>query len=141
MGSIFNVDPEAHEVASRTQVSLSDVALALASGIAGVLSFTTGVSTALIGVMVAVALLPPLVTCGMLFGAGYRQEALGAALLLLTNIICVNLTGVITFLAQGIQPGTWWEADKAKKATRLAIVLWTLLLSMLVGVALIITKK
>jgi uncharacterized membrane protein len=81
--------------------------------------------------MVAVALLPPLVTCGMLLGAGYRQKAFNATLLLFTNIICVNLAGVVTFLLQGIRPITWWEADRAKKATRIAIMLWILLLSAL----------
>jgi uncharacterized membrane protein len=65
--------------------------------------------------MVAVALLPPLVTFGMLFGAGYLQEAFSAILLLFTNIICVNLAGVITFLAQGIRAITWWEADRQGK--------------------------
>jgi len=58
-----------HEVITRTEVGLGDIALALSSGMAGTLSFTTGLSTTLIGVMVAVALLPPLVTSGLLCGA------------------------------------------------------------------------
>ena len=96
------------------------------------LAFTTGVPTTLVGVMVAVALLPPLVTFGLLFGAGFWKDAWGALLLLLTNLVCINLAGVATFLVQGVRPLTWWETNKAKKATALAITLWAILLTALV---------
>jgi uncharacterized hydrophobic protein (TIGR00341 family) len=113
-------------------VSLSDIALALAAGAAGALAFTSGVPTALVGVMVAVALLPPLVTHGLLLGSKFFQLAWGALLLFLTNFIAINLSGVVCFLFQGVSPREWWEADKARKATRKAILLWfTLLLALL----------
>ena len=136
-GYIFHASPEIPEIAARTSVGLSDVVLALASGSAGALAFTTGVPAALIGVMVAVALLPPLVVLGMLLGSGFTDQAFGSLLLLLTNLICVNLAGVITFLIQGIRPVTWWETDRAKKATRIALVMWVLLLSALIAVIII----
>lgn len=137
IGFFFTVDPDVQVLASRTDVGLGDILLALAAGIAGALAFTTGIPTALVGVMVAVALLPPLVTFGLLLGSGHWQMALGAMLLLLVNLICINLAGVTTFLAQGIRPITWWEADRATKATRLAIFLWGLLLLALVVVILL----
>lgn len=132
IGFLFNVDPAIAELGMRTRIGLADIALALAAGVAGALSFTRGVSTALIGVMVAVALLPPLVALGMLLGAGYGGAAYGAFLLLSTNVVSVNLAAVVTFLAQGIQPMKWYEAEQAKKATRIAISLWILALAMLV---------
>ena len=125
-------DPFGSEIVTRTHVSLGDIVLALASGAAGALAFTSGLPSALIGVMVAVALLPPLVTCGLLLGAGHGAMATGAMLLFITNLICINLSGVATFLLHGIRPLTWWEADRAKRATRNAIVIWVLLLSALV---------
>jgi uncharacterized hydrophobic protein (TIGR00341 family) len=128
LGHIFNINPNSHEIVSRTEVGIEDVTLALAAGSAGALAFTTGIPTILIGVMVAVSLLPPLVTFGMLIGAGYMQKAFGAMLLFFTNIICINLAGVITFLLQGIHPITWWEANRAKKATLIAIMIWIFLL-------------
>jgi len=131
-GLIFSVDPTIHEIAARTTVLPTDILVALASGSAGVLAFTSGVATALIGVMVSVALLPPLVAFGLLLGAGHMPEALGAFLLVVTNIICVNLAGVTTLLLKGIRPRTWWEADRAGKASRLAIGLWSALLVLLV---------
>ena len=122
------------EIRLRSQARIGDIALALASGGAGALSFTLGLSTAVVGVMVSVALLPPLVVFGMLLGAAAWMEAFGALQLLFVNIICVNLAGVMTFLIQGIGPATWWEAKKARRATRRAIVIWVALLLVLVGV-------
>ena len=131
-GIIFPIDPTIHEIATRTNVIPTDIIVALAAGSAGVLAFTSGVATALIGVMVSVALLPPLVAFGLLLGAGHMSEALGAFLLVITNIICVNLAGVTTLLLKGIRPRTWWEADRAGRASRFAIGLWSALLVMLV---------
>ena len=131
MGYFFKTDPTIPEIAMRTRANLSDIILALASGCAGVLAFTTGASSAVIGVMVAVALLPPLTVCGLLLGTGQFSEAIGAFLLFITNIICINLAGVITFLVQGVSPRAWWEADKAKKATSKALALWSIILVVL----------
>jgi len=138
IGALVPVDPDLTEVASRTRVGFSDVVVALASGCAGALAFTTGVSTTMIGVMVAVALLPPLVTSGLLLGAGHPALAMGALSLSLLNLICVNLAGVITFLVQGIQPATWWEKDRAAKATRIAVALWTIMLAILIAMILLL---
>ncbi|WJY13157.1 TIGR00341 family protein [Pectobacteriaceae bacterium CE90] len=140
IGLLLDVDPTLSELVLRTQVGLGDIVLALASGCAGALAFTTGVSTALIGVMVAVAMLPPLVTSGLLFGGGHPALAMGALSLFLVNLICVNLAGVTTFLIQGIKPTNWWDKVQAKKATRIAITLSIVLLTVLVSIILLVHK-
>jgi uncharacterized hydrophobic protein (TIGR00341 family) len=127
-GLLMDVDPEIPQIAARSDVSHFYIFLALASGVAGAYSITTGVAEALVGVMVAVALLPPLVASGLLFGAGFIQEAAGALLLCSVNVVCINLAGVTTFIMEGIQPKKWWEAKRAKKAVRIAITLWIVLL-------------
>jgi uncharacterized hydrophobic protein (TIGR00341 family) len=131
IGFLAPVDPSVREIISRTEVSLSDLVLALAAGSAGALAFTTGLSSALVGVMVAVALLPPLVTTGLLVGAGDWKLALGSLLLTATNIICINLAGVATFLWQGVQPQHWWETRRAKRVVRIAGAVWVVLLGLL----------
>ncbi len=50
---------------------------------------------------------------------------------------CINLSGVLTFLAQRVRPRTWWEERKARRATRQAIGLWLSILVVLVIVILI----
>ena len=132
-GLLVEVDPQVPEILSRTRVSWGDVLLALAAGSAGALAFTTGLPAAVVGVTVAVALLPPLVVVGLLLGAGQVELALGAVVLLITNVTCVNLAGVGTFLAQKIRPRRWWDAERAKKAARTAVLLWLAVLALLLG--------
>ncbi len=131
LGLVVPVNPAAHEIAMRTTVSLADIALALAAGAAGALAFTTGVPSTLVGVMVAVALLPPVVTLGLLAGAGFERQAVGALLLVVMNLVGVNLAGVATFVAQGIRPASWWEADRARHSTIVALGVWFVLLVLL----------
>ncbi len=135
VGLIFPVDPTVREIASRGQVQFADVIVALAAGAAGAIAVTTGVSANLIGVMVAVALVPPLVAVGMLLSAGQYKLAGGAGLLLAINIVSVNLAAIIVFLIQGIRPNTWYEAEAARRATRTAIACW---IGLLMGLALLI---
>ena len=130
-GLLIPLDIAGSEILSRTQISFYDIILALAAGIAGTLSFTMGLPGAIIGVMVAVALLPPLVTCGLLLGCGQWNLAAHAGLLFGVNLICVNLAGVVTFLVQGVRPLWWWEKEKAHKATRRAIITWLICLAVL----------
>ena len=141
IGVLVPVDPTVAELADRTQVGLSDIAIAMAAGSAGSLAYTTGLPTAIIGVMVAVALLPPTVGAGLLLGAGHAGLALGSTVLVLVNFTCVSLAAVGTFLARRIRPRTWWETEKAKKATRLAVIWWVVLLSVLVGLILLINRE
>ncbi len=141
VGLLWPVSSVSSSIAARSQISLADIALGLAAGAAGTLAFATGVSTALVGVMVAVALLPPLVTLGLLLGAGHWQMALGALLLFLTNIICINLAGVIVFLLQGMRPLSWWEEARAKRSVRIAVLLWVLLLLSLAALILFQTER
>lgn len=134
-GLFFTINPEASEILSRTDVNLLYIILAFASGIAGSLSFTKGISQALVGVIVAVALLPPLVTTGLLIGSFCWNQALGSFLLFSVNVVCINLSSVVTFLTQGITPKKWWEKEKAKQSIQKAIIIWT---SMLLILALLI---
>jgi uncharacterized hydrophobic protein (TIGR00341 family) len=134
LGFFLEVDSSVQEIAMRTEVSLSDIALALASGAAGVLAYTLGMSAAVIGVMVAVALLPPLATAGLLLGDGQFELAYYAFLLLVTNIICVNLAATTTFMVQGIRPRSWYESAKATKSNRYALAIWISLLLILASI-------
>lgn len=133
IGAIFPISLQSEAITTRTHVSLPDVALAMSAGSAGVFAFTRGISEAVIGVMVAAALLPPLVVVGLQLGQLNIELAAGAAGLVSVNIICINLAGVATFLAQGVGPRVWWEAKRAKRATIIAISIWTLLLGVLIA--------
>lgn len=134
VGVCFRIDATVPAIEGRTRLSSGDFALALSAGSAGTFAFTRGMSGAVIGVMVAVALMPPLVTFGMLLGDLQFRQAIGALWLVTANVVCVNLAGVATFLAQGVRPRTWWEEERAKRATRIAMTIWGVLLLALTAI-------
>ncbi len=125
---VWQADPSTPEIASRTALSLGDLVVALATGAAGALAVTTGVASALVGVMVAVALLPPVAVAALLLVSGHYEPALNAVLLAAANIICINLAGVAVFRLQGVRPRSWWAAERSQRATRLALTVWLALL-------------
>ncbi len=122
-GFLLHISPNLSQISSRIHLHYSDIIIAISSGIAGVLAFTTGYNLSLVGVMVAISLLPPLVASGMLLGGGYIIFSVSALLLFLINVVSLILSGVITFRFQGIKPKTWWEEKKAKTYRKYAIAM------------------
>jgi uncharacterized membrane protein len=93
------------EIISRTQPTLLDLIIALASGMAGAYAVSRkDVSAALPGVAIAAALAPPLGVVGLGFANGNMQAAGGALLLFTTNLVTISLGGVIIFTLLGIHP-------------------------------------
>ena len=134
LGMLVPVNLEINEIASRTSVNFSDIVLAFASGIAGAISLTVGEQSAVVGVMVSVALLPPLVVLGMLIGSQLWGAAMETAVLVSTNIVCLNLAAIATFWVQDIRPQQWWQKFQAKKITGIASVFWSVILVLLIGI-------
>lgn len=110
----LDVDPKIAELSSRAGAELGDVALAVAAGAAGTLAYTSGAPTYLVGVMVAVALLPPTVASGLFLGSGLPGEAAGAALLASINAVALVLASMLTFLVRGMRPRAWWKQERAR---------------------------
>ena len=130
IGASFDIDPLVPELLSRTVVSPADIALALACGAAGVLAFSRGSSLSLVGVMIAVALVPPLSATGIYAGAGYPLVSAHALFLFTVNLVCIMVAGIVMFLFQGLQPNSW-------RLTGELLALWVsmliLLASMMAG--------
>lgn len=131
LGLALGPDPTTPELASRTVVSVWDVALALAAGCAGALAFTSGAPTYLTGVMVAVALLPPAVAAGMLFAAQEWAAAGQAMLLAATNVTSITLAATVTFAWRGMRPRHFWLEGRAKASARTGITVFVALLALL----------
>jgi len=134
IGLLWPVNIESRELMARTDVGLDGVVLALVSGAAAILSLTTGLSSTLVGVMVAVAILPPTATLGLMTASGNYHLALGAGLLLAVNVVCVNLAAKIVLLIKGVKPRTWLEKEKAKQSSIAYIGIWVILLLLLLGI-------
>lgn len=130
IGATVTIDPAVPELSNRTVVQLADIALALACGAAGVLAFSRGSSLSLVGVMIAVALVPPLSAAGIYAGAGYPLASANALFLFSVNLVCINVAGIVMFLMQGLPPKNWRLTSGILAAW---VVILMLLASMMVG--------
>jgi uncharacterized hydrophobic protein (TIGR00341 family) len=131
-GWLFDLNLESAQIVARTDLHLEDLLLALAAGGAGALAFTSGVPASLVGVMVAVALLPPLAVCALMATSGNWEAARGAGMLLSGNLVCVNFAAMATFLLSGVAPRTWWQKRQTRKIAFGMLSVWALLLAALV---------
>jgi uncharacterized membrane protein len=129
---LWPFDVSVRELATRTEAGLGSAALAIASGAPGAFSITTGLSSVLVGVIVAVALLPPAVTLGLMLDRGEEGLDAGAGELLTINVVCINLASKVVFLIKGIRPQTWWEKEEAKRAIIRHVVVWLMILVWLI---------
>ena len=123
------------EIAARTVFGIDAFVLAVASGGAGVLALTGAAPMTLVGVMVAVALLPPATVLGLKLGAADWVNAEGAALLLTINIIGLNLAAKAILTWKGISPRKWDEKTGARRSRWITVVLWLLALAIVAIVA------
>ena len=121
LGLMIEIEPLSTELRNRSLVQPADIALALACGAAGVLAFSQGASLSLVGVMIAVALVPPLAAAGLFFSHGMVVSGIGALLLFSLNLVCVNIAGIATFLIEGLPPRSW-------RLTGGIVFLWTIIL-------------
>jgi uncharacterized hydrophobic protein (TIGR00271 family) len=91
------------QIMARTSPRLLDLVVALASGGAGAYALSrVDVADALPGVAIAISLVPPLNTVGVLLAGGEGELATGALVLFLTNMGAILLAGTITFMVTGL---------------------------------------
>ncbi len=124
MGVVFDLPLNTDSMHARSTLDLSDLAVALAAGAAGAMAYTSGSGGGLVGVMVAVALLPPLSASALYVADGQWQAAIGAALLLTGNLVSLNLAGILVFLSRGIAPQQWWLKERSRKVASRMLFLW-----------------
>jgi uncharacterized hydrophobic protein (TIGR00271 family) len=95
--------PFGTEIFARTKPTLYDLIIALASGVAGAYAIVNEkVSPALPGVAIAIALVPPLATCGLCLSITRWDLAFGAFLLFLANFLAIEIAAAIVFNLFGI---------------------------------------
>lgn len=135
LGMSISINTDSPELVARTVVGVDTTALALASGAAAALSISTGVASALVGVMVAVALLPPSAAMGLYAGAGEWGMAARAGLLLMINVVSVNLAALFTYRVKGVRPRTWLERRSAKRSVFVNYGVWAVLITALTVIA------
>ncbi|MZR12017.1 TIGR00341 family protein [Maritimibacter sp. DP07] len=112
LGFVVPFNGESSIMAYDGSLSLMTVALPLASGAAAALMVAGGQTSALVGVMVAAALLPPLAAMGLLIGDGSYVEATRAFATVVINVAAINLAALVVFRLKGIRPRNWDTEDR-----------------------------
>ncbi len=128
---------ELAQIEERLNPDFLALAIALGAGVAGAFSLSTGVSAALVGVMIAVALIPPAAVIGVGLAWGLPNVVLGSSVLLALNVLAINLSALGVFWYQGYRPRLWFRVDEARSATirRLGILAVAILaISVFLGV-------
>ncbi|WP_435072912.1 TIGR00341 family protein [Halorubrum sp. HHNYT27] len=92
------------QVAERTSPNFLSLFLALGSGIAGSLSIMRGSGSTLVGVAIAVALVPPAATSGLGLAFGLPGIAIAAAVLVVVNLLAINVSALVLFYFAGFKP-------------------------------------
>ncbi|EMA00034.1 hypothetical protein C439_11878 [Haloferax mediterranei ATCC 33500] len=112
------------EVDERLAPDVLSLVIALGAGAAGAISLSSGVSTALVGVMIAAALIPPTAVVGIGIAWGSPEAVVGSAILVLVNILSINFVAIGVLWQQGYRPEHWIRRDEARRAAlyRIAII-------------------
>jgi uncharacterized hydrophobic protein (TIGR00271 family) len=94
-----------NEILARTSPAILDLIVALAAGAAGAYAASNAkVADSLPGVAIAIALVPPLGTAGILLSYGEWELAAGALLLFTTNFVSIVLAASFVFVLVGVVP-------------------------------------
>ena len=104
------------QVSGRLTPDFLSLAVALGAGAAGVLSLASGVSVAIVGVMIAAALVPPAAAVGIAIAWQQPLAAVSSLVLVLINIFSINLAGLVVLWYLGYRPKNWFERSETRSA-------------------------
>jgi len=104
------------EVSERLAPNVLVLVVAIGAGLAGIISLMTGVSAALVGVMIAVALIPPAAAVGIGIAFQIPRLVIGAGVIVAVNVLSINLSALVTLWYEGYRPQRWFREDDARAA-------------------------
>ena len=117
------------ELLGRTRPDVRDLIVAVAAGAAG--AYATAredISDALPGVAVAVALVPPLATTGVVLQLGETDLAEGSLLLYVVNLLAIFASALLVFFLTGVIP----TIRLCLRSPRLSAIVVTVFVAMVV---------
>ncbi len=128
---------ENKEFLQRTSPTLFELLIGLAAGFVGAFIIAyPKIGSAIAGVVMAAAIVPPIATIGLSIGRGDFDAAAGALLLFLSNLIAITFAATILFLISNFSPTSEIGHEKSKSGFR-----WSLLFLVIIFIPLILTTK
>ncbi|MHA1713738.1 MAG: TIGR00341 family protein [Candidatus Ranarchaeia archaeon] len=135
---IVPISSPTREMLTRTTPTLFDLGLAVVSGVAAALCFTTGASAALTGIAISASLMPPSTTIGLFIGYYLHGnvsnltllQSVGSTILLLTNVFAIYVSVTLIFWAKKVKPYLEFQRPLASEriAYRTGIMVLALIL-------------
>jgi uncharacterized hydrophobic protein (TIGR00341 family) len=119
------------QILQRTDVSVLDVLVALLLGVAGGLALLTKLPEILVGVAVAVALIPPATVAGISIAFGRQDLFVGSFLLTLSNVFGLKVGEMLTIKAKGLSPRSYYEIKKANTYGHYSLVIFIIVVVLL----------
>jgi uncharacterized hydrophobic protein (TIGR00341 family) len=102
------------QVSGRLAPDFLSLVVALGAGAAGILSLASGVSVAIVGVMIAAALVPPMAAVGIGIAWQEPMAAISSFVLVLVNLLSINLSGLIVLWYLGYKPKSWFRLSETR---------------------------
>ncbi|MDA7680950.1 DUF389 domain-containing protein [Verrucomicrobiales bacterium] len=100
-GKLYGVTDQ---MQSRSEPDVPDLLIALISGMAAAYCYSRPrLVSALAGVAIAAALVPPIATAGIAIALAEQEIAIGATLLFTTNVVFIVIGASVTFFTLGIR--------------------------------------
>ena len=130
--SLFlEVSDNTAQIALRSHATLTDVAIALILGLASGLALFVGFPEILVGVAIAVAIVPPATVSGIGLALFNTNLFLGALILTFIYLFGLQLGSTLMLRIRGVQPRKYYQKTEAKKRSAYSILILALLLVML----------
>ncbi|MFC6824014.1 TIGR00341 family protein [Halopelagius fulvigenes] len=122
------------EVESRLSPDVLSLVVALGAGAAGAFSLASGVSAALVGVMIAAALVPPMAVVGIGLAWGSPVAVLGSIVLVLVNVLSINVVALVVLWRLGYRPKLWVQENEARSIMMTRVTTFSVILLILTAV-------
>lgn len=120
--------PMTQQILERSTASTADIAIALILGFAGGLALFIGAPEILVGVAVAVALLPPAAVSGIGLALSDLNLFLGSFVLTIVNLLGLELGSTLMLKIKGVSPRIYYQKAKSRKQSVYSIIILILLL-------------
>lgn len=103
-GLLMGSDANKHLAKTLIDYGFESLPVAACAGVAAAILLLQGTVSTLIGVMVAVAFLPPIAMTGLSLATGHYPQSLDAAMLFAINLAAFNLAAKSVLFLAGIRP-------------------------------------
>lgn len=126
---------ENNEFLTRTSPTLFELIIGLIAGFTGAFIITyPKIGSAIAGVVIAAAIVPPLATIGISISRMDYNATIGALLLFLSNLVAISAASTLLFIISGFK--------KSKKGNyKLSQLLWNLVLLIIIFIPLLLTTQ